>query len=31
MVVGLGYIWAIFDGKHQAWHDKIAKTFVVQK
>ena len=25
----LGYIWAGFDAKKQAWHDKIAKTYVV--
>lgn len=25
----LGYIWAAFDNKKQAWHDKIAKTYVV--
>jgi uncharacterized RDD family membrane protein YckC len=26
---GLGYIWAGFDPRKQAWHDKIAKTFVI--
>ena len=25
---GLGYIWVIFDHRHQAWHDKIARTVV---
>lgn len=25
----LGFIWAIFDGKRQAWHDKIADTIVI--
>jgi uncharacterized RDD family membrane protein YckC len=25
---GLGYIWVIFDRRHQAWHDKIARTLV---
>jgi uncharacterized RDD family membrane protein YckC len=29
LVFGLGYIWAFFDANHQAWHDKIAKTYVV--
>lgn len=27
--MGLGYFWAIWDTKGQAWHDKIAKTLVV--
>lgn len=26
----LGYLWAIWDENHQAWHDKIAKTYVVK-
>ena len=25
----LGYIWAAFDANNQAWHDKMANTFVV--
>jgi uncharacterized RDD family membrane protein YckC len=25
---GLGYLWVIFDDRHQAWHDKIARTLV---
>ena len=25
----LGFIWAIFDNQKQAWHDKIANTYVV--
>ena len=25
---GLGYLWVIFDFRHQAWHDKIARTVV---
>ncbi|MBS1683270.1 MAG: RDD family protein [Bacteroidetes bacterium] len=25
----LGYIWVIFDSKKQAWHDKIAGTYVI--
>lgn len=28
-VLFLGYIWAFFDPKRQAWHDKIARTLVV--
>lgn len=26
---GLGYLWVIFDPKKQAWHDKLAKTYVI--
>lgn len=26
----LGFIWALFDRNRQAWHDKIAKTLVIQ-
>ena len=26
----LGYIWILFDGKRQGWHDKIAGTIVVR-
>lgn len=29
LVCGLGYIWAIFDGNNQTWHDKLAGTYVV--
>lgn len=29
--LGLGFIWAAFDSQGQAWHDKIAGTYVVQK
>ncbi len=25
----LGFLWIIFDGKKQGWHDKIAHTYVV--
>jgi len=28
-VLGLGFIWIIFDSKKQGWHDKLAKTFVI--
>lgn len=27
----LGYLWAIFDGEKQAWHDKMAGTVVVEE
>lgn len=30
LVLGIGYLWAVFDKNKQAWHDKIAKTIVVQ-
>jgi uncharacterized RDD family membrane protein YckC len=26
---GLGFIWALWDSKHQGWHDKIANTIVI--
>lgn len=26
----LGYIWILFDSKKQGWHDKIAKTYVIE-
>ena len=29
-VAGLGFIWIALDPEHQAWHDKIAGTVVVQ-
>jgi uncharacterized RDD family membrane protein YckC len=28
-VVGLGFIWVVFDSERQSWHDKIAGTVVV--
>ena len=28
--LGLGYLWVIFDGDNQAWHDKLAGTYVVR-
>lgn len=30
LVFGLGYLWVFFDEETQAWHDKIASTFVVR-
>ncbi|MCL4367306.1 RDD family protein [Patescibacteria group bacterium] len=29
MILGLGYFWAMWDKNRQAWHDKIADTYVV--
>jgi uncharacterized RDD family membrane protein YckC len=29
-ILGLGYLWILFDSKHQSWHDKIAHTLVVE-
>lgn len=29
LTLGLGYIWAAFDANYQAWHDKMANTYVV--
>ena len=29
--LGLGFIWAAFDKEKRAWHDIIAKTFVIQE
>jgi uncharacterized RDD family membrane protein YckC len=26
----LGYVWILFDDRHQGWHDKIAETFVIE-
>ena len=31
MLLGLGFLWAIWDKDNQAWHDKIAGTVVVRK
>jgi len=30
LVLGLGYLWAIWDENKQGWHDKIANTYVVK-
>jgi uncharacterized RDD family membrane protein YckC/cytoskeletal protein CcmA (bactofilin family) len=30
VVVGLGFLWIVFDEDRQAWHDKIAGTLVVR-
>lgn len=30
LILGLGFIWIIFDGRKQGWHDKIPGTVVVR-
>ena len=30
VVLFLGFIWIIFDGQKQGWHDKIAGTYVIK-
>ncbi len=30
IILLLGYIWILFDGKRPGWHDKIANTYVVK-
>ena len=30
IVICLGFLWIIWDGRKQGWHDKIAKTYVVR-
>ncbi len=30
IVLGLGYLWILWDGQRQGWHDKIASTLVIQ-
>lgn len=30
MTFYLGFVWAVFDDKKQAWHDKAARTYVVR-
>jgi uncharacterized RDD family membrane protein YckC len=29
-IIGLGYIWILFNAKRQGWHDLLAKTVVIQ-
>jgi len=31
LLLGLGYLWAFFHSKRQAWHDLIADTLVVHR
>src|SRR5262249_36611110 len=28
--LGLGFAWALWDGRQQGWHDKLARTIVVK-
>jgi len=30
-IMALGFLWILFDKKKQGWHDKLSKTFVVNK
>ena len=30
LCLGLGFFWIIWDEKHQGWHDKLARTVVVE-
>ena len=30
LLLGLGYLWMLWDKDSQTWHDKIADTFVVE-
>jgi uncharacterized RDD family membrane protein YckC/cytoskeletal protein CcmA (bactofilin family) len=30
VVVGLGFVWVVFDDEKQSWHDKIAGTVIVR-
>lgn len=30
LIFNLGYLWVLINGKRQAWHDKLVKTFVVK-
>lgn len=29
LIASLGFLWIAYDGKHQGWHDKIARSYVV--
>lgn len=31
LVLGLGFVWVVFDEKKQGWHDRLAKTLVVKE
>lgn len=31
MLYGLGFLWSFWDSDRQTWHDKIAKTYVVEE
>ena len=29
--LGVGYLWIVLDRDRQAWHDKLASTYVVER
>jgi uncharacterized RDD family membrane protein YckC len=31
LVFGLGYLWILLDKDRQAWYDKLASTYVVER
>ena len=31
LISGLGYLWILIDKDRQAWHDKLASTYVVER
>lgn len=31
LIFGLGYLWILIDREHQGWHDKLLRTYVVQR
>jgi len=31
LLFGLGYLWILLDKDRQAWHDKLASTYVVER
>ena len=31
LVIGIGYIWALFNAKKQTWHDLAARTYIVEE
>ncbi len=31
VIFSLGFLWILIDRKHQGWHDKIARTYVVDQ
>lgn len=31
LVFGPGYLWILIDREHRAWHDRLLRTYVVQR
>jgi uncharacterized RDD family membrane protein YckC len=31
LIYGLGFLWSFWDADRQTWHDKIAKTYVIEE